>query len=1053
MSGLPEDQAPCDRLTIALRAYTETAQHSLPDERSGKRPRRPLLDKPSPWVLVFDTETTTDASQALRFGAYQVYEGDMLYEAGLFHEPGALAEDEVAVLADCANTHRLVLRTRESFVDEIFYKIGYELRATIVGLNLPFDLSRIAIRHGSARRDMRGGFTFTLSRDKRWPAVQIKHLSQRISLLRFAAPFRQRSSRSERKRGHRRPVRRGFFVDIRTLAAALYSQSFSLGRLADFLKVRTRKLATDEHGQTLSADYVNYAVQDVQATWECYDKLRRRYQGLGLTNTPVHKIFSEASLGKAYLKAMGVKPWREIQTCPPDLLAKIMSAYFGGRSEVRIRRELRQVMLCDFLSMYPTVCTLMGLWRFVIAQGMTWRDGTDEIRELLDNLTLSDLQNPLTWPKLTVLVQVVPDKDIFPVRARYEEMGQATIGLNHLTSDVPLWFTFADCLASKLLNGRAPEIANALIFEPNAKQQSLKPVAISGNPAYTVDPRTDDFYRHLIELRTELKHKRECANGPNREALDTEQNALKIAANATSYGVFVEVNVKERAKRQRTLVHNGVFDPFEVETDKEEAPGIYFHPLLATLITGAARLMLAITERLVHDRGLEWSFCDTDSMAIAKPEELDGAEFSERVQAIVAWFEALNPYAFGGSVLKIEDVNSSLDDPTRYEPLYCWAVSAKRYALFNLDHERRPILRKASAHGLGHLLAPYGETNPALHIPKPKVALNKLGVELWQHDLWWTILRSSLNGDPDTVDLGFHPALEQTAVSRYAATTPMLLAWFNRYNEARPYSRQVKPFNFLLSPSLTPFGSNEESGALTDGKRSRLRRQKRALKPVAPFERNPSRESLNPFDRETGDPVPVDMLKTYRQALAQYHLHPESKFLNGDYLDRGTTQRRHVRVLSVEHIGKEANRWEEQFHVGLDPTAQIGYGIAPEDHTSLSQDLKRLAKQVGQRALARELGISRNYLARLMDGVTLQVEPSRLKKLQSGLLPLLATEEGREKQRDMVRSQLAATIASKGLIAVAGYLRVDPSNLLKIVSGKRGIPSRLLSQIAGLSST
>jgi hypothetical protein len=31
---------------------------------------------------------------------------------------------------------------------------------------------------------------------------------------------------------------------------------------------------------------------------------------------------------------------------------------------------------CDFLSMYPTVCTLMRLWQFVIAKGITWREST-----------------------------------------------------------------------------------------------------------------------------------------------------------------------------------------------------------------------------------------------------------------------------------------------------------------------------------------------------------------------------------------------------------------------------------------------------------------------------------------------------------------------------------------------------------------------------------------------------------------------------------------------------------------------------------------------------
>ena len=54
------------------------------------------------------------------------------------------------------------------------------------------------------------------------------------------------------------------------------------------------------------------------------------------------------------------------------------SSYFGGRPEVHLRHEVRQVLYCDFLSMYPTVCTLMGLWQFVIAWGMTHEEATSD---------------------------------------------------------------------------------------------------------------------------------------------------------------------------------------------------------------------------------------------------------------------------------------------------------------------------------------------------------------------------------------------------------------------------------------------------------------------------------------------------------------------------------------------------------------------------------------------------------------------------------------------------------------------------------------------------
>ncbi len=146
------------------------------------------------------------------------------------------------------------------------------------------------------------------------------------------------------------------------------------------------------------------------------------------------KVLSEASLGKAYLKQMGVRPFREVQPDFPDhLTGNILSAYFGGRAEVRWRRKIRQVLYCDFLSMYPTVCTLMGLWRFVIAKGMDWLDSTERVRALVQTVAQDDLRHPEFWPLLTTIVRVAPQADIFPVRAKYDGKSQ-TIGLNYLSS-------------------------------------------------------------------------------------------------------------------------------------------------------------------------------------------------------------------------------------------------------------------------------------------------------------------------------------------------------------------------------------------------------------------------------------------------------------------------------------------------------------------------------------------------------------------------------------------------------------------------------------------
>jgi hypothetical protein len=45
--------------------------------------------------------------------------------------------------------------------------------------------------------------------------------------------------------------------------------------------------------------------------------------------------------------------------------------------------------------------------------------------------------------------------------------------------------------------------------------------------------------------------------------------------------------------------------------------------------------------------------------------------------------------------------------------------------------------------------------------------------------------------------------------------------------------------------------------------------------------------------------VPAEQLKSYEEALAQYHLHPEAKFHNGDYMDRSITSRRHLIAVAV----------------------------------------------------------------------------------------------------------------------------------------------------------
>src|SRR5208282_460335 len=157
-------------------------------------------------------------------------------------------------------------------------------------------------------------------------------------------------------------------------------------------------------------------------------------------------------------------------------------------------------------------------------------------------------------------------------------------------------------------------------------------------------------------------------------------------------------------------------------------------------------------------------------------------------------------------------------------------------------------------------------------------------------------------------------------------TTPALLKWFAAFNRGREYPDQVKPFNFLSAFNARPQFELSDAEQWAIPKRGRPRKQSDA-KPIAAFNRDIHEAAKGAFDRETGKPIPTEQLKTYTEALAQHHMRPEAKFLNGDYCDRGRTERRHVLATHLVHIGKEANKWEEQHFLGGDEDAEIEYGI------------------------------------------------------------------------------------------------------------------------------
>jgi hypothetical protein len=93
-----------------------------------------------------------------------------------------------------------------------------------------------------------------------------------------------------------------------------------------------------------------------------------------------------------------------------------MQSYYGGRAEIRIRQTSIPIVYTDFLSQYPTVNTLLGLWRLLIAKKIRVREATRDVRTLLKMVDVGQLLDPKTWPKLNFFALVHPDGGVLPVR-------------------------------------------------------------------------------------------------------------------------------------------------------------------------------------------------------------------------------------------------------------------------------------------------------------------------------------------------------------------------------------------------------------------------------------------------------------------------------------------------------------------------------------------------------------------------------------------------------------------------------------------------------------
>lgn len=922
------DPSPID---LAVRAYPE-----IPGRKREPKNRKPARRSNS--MLVFDTETRTDATQSLMFGCFRFIVDGLCVREALFHAKD-LSEAELSKLEKYALSHRanvvrhgrrsLDLLTLDEFLNELF-RISYKARGLVVGFNIPFDLSRVGFDVAPARGYYSGGFSLGIwsyakdlrNRNRFRPRVAVKHIDSKRALMGFTARLGpdELDLQAEDGSGKKRTFQ-GRFLDLRTLAFALTDRSHSLKSACIAFGVEHGKTEIAEHGK-ITDQYVDYCRRDVEASCELAAILLKEFDQhpIQLQET---RTYSPASIGKAYLRAMGVSPVLDRHKSLQPFVSYAQSAFFGGRTSAHIRKAPVPVVYTDFLSMYPTVNGLMGIWSLVTANEIRVREHCkEEIISWLECITLDDLFNPNTWKNLIAFVRIQPDGDVLPTRGQYNpETKDWQVAINHLYSDKvddALWFSLPDAVASFILTGRVPKIIDAFVLESHGTLTSLRTTKLRGN--IEVDPTEQDFFKVAIEERKRLS-KRTAISEVERERLD---KALKVLANSTSYGIYAEMNREESNERIQVQCQRLDGTAFPCKVLHPDIPGEFCFPPIASLITGAARLMLALLEKCVTDLGGTYAMEDTDSMAIVATQRggllecpggphwtksgktvINALSWKE-VAAISARFRSLNPYdkeAVPGSILKIEEDNFDFKTGKQRQ-LWCLAISAKRYALFVRDRNGVPsLLRKGtnskenhwSEHGLGHLLNP---TDP-----------NSEDRE-WIAAVWADILFPT-----KTKSQRVRPFQQTPAVGRVNVTSPAIMKVLKDFNANKVYVQQIKPFNFLLSCHVRPLGHPVG----VDPTRFHL---------IAPYEINPAMwTKMNWIDQYTGKQFLISVsgnystrqtarVKTFADVIADYAFHAESKCANaqGAVSGRdtlGLLQRRHVKIDRVRFIGKESNELEE----------------------------------------------------------------------------------------------------------------------------------------------
>ena len=478
-------------------------------------------------------------------------------------------------------------------------------------------------------------------------------------------------------------------------------------------------------------------------------------------------------------------------------------------------------------------------------------------------------------------------------------------------------------------------------------QSDLRPVKFGD--VVDIDPDEENFFNRIVEERAKMK--KGLSPYANIDDIEAGELALKIMANAGSYGIFVETNVEELPDEGENSVRemdlwssNKDEEPYSLTTDAPETPGPFSFPPLAAMITAGSRLLLSLIQYEVLKRDGVYAFCDTDSMAVvSRP---DGGSLS--INGCNKPIRILTPADVGEIIEKIDRLNPydktivphllKREHP-EHDVLYALSIGSKRYALYDRRNKEVEVVEWKEL-ALGAVMPTAGDDDPD-----------------WTRTWWAGIVSRRSCPLPNSI-----------LVHRHSVQTAETYRLFKWLNFGISYQKQIKPFNFLILASRHSLDADQDRGPV-----------------IAPFNTDPGAWMTIPWiERSSGDQVsitidlgepstdnePLVCVRTIHDYYRQYVSVKPSKFTLPPGEQPGLLGYRKVRKGSLTLIGKESSPLIDATDAGLIDFEPSMMGDVETDWITPLRPILADISPNARKRLAKKMGVTPRTLRRWINGVS-----------------------------------------------------------------------------------